>query len=218
MIKPKSPQLPIDLALTQFTHPPIPAPPAEDQCHFFIFPVQIVGRLKIVHLIKFKIQFNKFNNFGRIKNKMATLDEKFQAAVDIVQKLPKEGKKIQKINFFLNIFIKNCLNSTETFKKISHFQGPLQSSNDQKLKFYSLYKQATIGNVNTERPGFFSLVERKKWSFHKFLNFFKIPAGTPGRRWRAWVPTRPRTSTLRHCWRCSTMLGNKLDHEKKNIF
>ena len=27
---------------------------------------------------------------------MATLDEKFQAAVDIVQKLPKEGKKIRK--------------------------------------------------------------------------------------------------------------------------
>ncbi|CAK5127872.1 unnamed protein product [Meloidogyne enterolobii] len=60
-----------------------------------------------------------------------SLEEKFQAAVDIVQKLPKEG--------------------------------PLQTSNDQKLKFYSLFKQATIGNVNTERPGIFSLVERKKW-------------------------------------------------------
>ncbi|CAK5070568.1 unnamed protein product [Meloidogyne enterolobii] len=64
-----------------------------------------------------------------------SLEEKFQAAVDIVQKLPKEG--------------------------------PLQTSNDQKLKFYSLFKQATIGNVNTERPGIFSLVERKKWDAWK---------------------------------------------------
>ena len=66
---------------------------------------------------------------------MSTLDEKFQAAVDIVQKLPKEG--------------------------------PLQTSNDQKLKFYSLFKQAIVGNVNTARPGIFSIVERKKWDAWK---------------------------------------------------
>lgn len=41
--------------------------------------------------------------------------------------------------------------------------GPLTTSNDQKLKFYSLYKQATVGNVNTERPGMFSFVEKAKW-------------------------------------------------------
>ncbi|KAI6191313.1 hypothetical protein M3Y97_00215000 [Aphelenchoides bicaudatus] len=64
-----------------------------------------------------------------------SLDERFQAAVDIVQKLPKEG--------------------------------PVSTSNDQKLKFYSLYKQATIGNVNTERPGMFSFVEKAKWDAWK---------------------------------------------------
>uniref|UniRef100_A0A914GZ71 ACB domain-containing protein n=1 Tax=Globodera rostochiensis TaxID=31243 RepID=A0A914GZ71_GLORO len=62
-------------------------------------------------------------------------DERFNAAVDIVQKLPKEG--------------------------------PLQTSNDQKLKFYSLYKQATIGNVNTGRPGILSPIERAKWDAWK---------------------------------------------------
>ncbi|KAL3070558.1 hypothetical protein niasHS_007755 [Heterodera schachtii] len=66
---------------------------------------------------------------------MPSLDERFNAAVEIVQKLPKEG--------------------------------PLQTSNDQKLKFYSLFKQATIGNVNTSRPGMFSLVEKAKWDAWK---------------------------------------------------
>ncbi|GMT05351.1 hypothetical protein PENTCL1PPCAC_27525, partial [Pristionchus entomophagus] len=59
------------------------------------------------------------------------MEAKFQAAVDIIQKLPKSG--------------------------------PLQTSNDDKLKFYSLFKQATVGDVNTDRPGFFSPVERAKW-------------------------------------------------------
>ncbi|KAH7693716.1 CRE-ACBP-3 protein [Aphelenchoides avenae] len=64
-----------------------------------------------------------------------SLDERFQAAVDIVQKLPKEG--------------------------------PVSISNDQKLKFYSLFKQATVGDVNTDRPGFLSFVERAKWDAWK---------------------------------------------------
>jgi len=67
-----------------------------------------------------------------------SLDERFQAAVDIVQKLPKSGA--------------------------------LTTSNDQKLNFYSLFKQSTIGNVNTERPGLFSPVERKKWDSWKAVD------------------------------------------------
>uniref|UniRef100_A0A7E4VI58 ACB domain-containing protein n=2 Tax=Panagrellus redivivus TaxID=6233 RepID=A0A7E4VI58_PANRE len=70
-----------------------------------------------------------------VKSKMVSLDEKFTAAVDVVQKLPKEG--------------------------------PVSSSNEQKLKFYSLYKQATIGDINTERPGMFSFVEKAKWDAWK---------------------------------------------------
>uniref|UniRef100_A0A914Y8K5 ACB domain-containing protein n=1 Tax=Panagrolaimus superbus TaxID=310955 RepID=A0A914Y8K5_9BILA len=66
---------------------------------------------------------------------MPSLDERFNAAVDVVQKLPKDG--------------------------------PVSTSNDQKLKFYSLYKQSTIGDVNTERPGMFSFVEKAKWDAWK---------------------------------------------------
>ncbi|CAI5456181.1 unnamed protein product [Caenorhabditis angaria] len=65
------------------------------------------------------------------------LQQKFDAAVEIIQKLPKTG--------------------------------PVSTSNDQKLTFYSLFKQATIGNVNTDRPGIFSIVERKKWDSWKEL-------------------------------------------------
>ncbi|VDM80798.1 unnamed protein product [Strongylus vulgaris] len=64
-----------------------------------------------------------------------SLDERFDAAVTIIQKLPKEG--------------------------------PVSTSNEQKLEFYSLYKQATVGDVNTERPGIFSIVEKKKWDAWK---------------------------------------------------
>lgn len=35
----------------------------------------------------------------------------------------------------------------------------------QKLQFYGLYKQATIGDVNTSRPSFFDFVGQKKWYF-----------------------------------------------------
>lgn len=66
---------------------------------------------------------------------MPSLDERFQAAVNVVQKLPKEG--------------------------------PVSTSNEQKLKFYSLYKQATVGDVNTQRPGMFSFVEKAKWDAWK---------------------------------------------------
>jgi len=66
---------------------------------------------------------------------MSSLDERFQAAVGIVQNLPKDG--------------------------------PLTTTNEQKLKFYALYKQATIGDVNTERPGFFHLIEKAKWDAWK---------------------------------------------------
>jgi diazepam-binding inhibitor (GABA receptor modulator, acyl-CoA-binding protein) len=31
--------------------------------------------------------------------------------------------------------------------------GPVQPTQDDQLKFYGLFKQATIGDVNTSRPG-----------------------------------------------------------------
>ena len=36
-------------------------------------------------------------------------------------------------------------------------------TNDVLLTLYGLYKQATLGDVTTERPGFFSFREQKKW-------------------------------------------------------
>eukprot|EP00604_Paraphysomonas_vestita_P002096 CAMPEP_0174820496 /NCGR_PEP_ID=MMETSP1107-20130205/4389_1 /TAXON_ID=36770 /ORGANISM="Paraphysomonas vestita, Strain GFlagA" /LENGTH=68 /DNA_ID=CAMNT_0016035991 /DNA_START=162 /DNA_END=368 /DNA_ORIENTATION=- len=40
-------------------------------------------------------------------------------------------------------------------------------TDDQKLRSYGLFKQATIGDVNTDRPGFFSPVDRAKWDAWK---------------------------------------------------
>lgn len=38
-----------------------------------------------------------------------------------------------------------------------------EPTDDEKLQLYGLYKQATVGNVNTDRPGFFNYVARAKW-------------------------------------------------------
>ncbi|XP_054876967.1 acyl-CoA-binding domain-containing protein 5A isoform X2 [Poeciliopsis prolifica] len=41
--------------------------------------------------------------------------------------------------------------------------GPFQPSNDMMLKFYSYYKQATIGPCNIPRPSFWDAVGKAKW-------------------------------------------------------
>lgn len=38
-----------------------------------------------------------------------------------------------------------------------------EPSNIEKADCYGLYKQATIGNVNIEKPSFFNFFELKKW-------------------------------------------------------
>jgi len=39
-----------------------------------------------------------------------------------------------------------------------------EPSNDEKLQLYGLYKQATVGDVNTARPGgLLNLKEKAKW-------------------------------------------------------
>ncbi|KHJ83724.1 acyl CoA binding protein [Oesophagostomum dentatum] len=67
----------------------------------------------------------------------ASIDDKFRAAVDIVQNLPKDG--------------------------------PVVTTTDEKLAFYSLYKQATVGPCNTSQPGFWNVVEKFKWEAWKKL-------------------------------------------------
>lgn len=36
-------------------------------------------------------------------------------------------------------------------------------NDEEMLKLYGLFKQATVGNVNTERPSFWNLVAKAKW-------------------------------------------------------
>ncbi|KAM3727500.1 Acyl-CoA-binding protein [Dirofilaria immitis] len=67
-----------------------------------------------------------------------SIDEKFQAAVNIIQKMPKTG--------------------------------PLVPTNDEKLMFYSFYKQATEGKNQKAPPGFLNFVEKAKWEAWKKLD------------------------------------------------
>ncbi|KAG8796779.1 hypothetical protein FRC12_000029 [Ceratobasidium sp. 428] len=41
--------------------------------------------------------------------------------------------------------------------------GPIQTGYEEKLAMYSLYKQATLGNVKTARPGMWDMLGRAKW-------------------------------------------------------
>lgn len=41
--------------------------------------------------------------------------------------------------------------------------GPIQTSYEEKLALYSLYKQATEGNVRSKRPGMLDMLGRAKW-------------------------------------------------------
>ncbi len=47
--------------------------------------------------------------------------------------------------------------------KVLFLSGPFQPSNDMMLKFYSYYKQATVGVCNIPRPGFWDAVGKAKW-------------------------------------------------------
>ena len=38
-----------------------------------------------------------------------------------------------------------------------------QPSNDEKLKLYKYFKQATVGDVNTSRPGMLDFAGKAKW-------------------------------------------------------
>ncbi|KAI0029268.1 acyl-CoA-binding protein [Vararia minispora EC-137] len=47
--------------------------------------------------------------------------------------------------------------------------GPIKPSQDDQLFFYSHYKQATVGDVNTARPGLLDFVGKAKWDAWKAL-------------------------------------------------
>lgn len=45
--------------------------------------------------------------------------------------------------------------------------GPIKPTQDQQLQFYKYYKQATVGDVNTARPGMLDFVGKAKWDAWK---------------------------------------------------
>lgn len=46
---------------------------------------------------------------------------------------------------------------------VKNGQPSRKLSNDEKLKTYALFKQATEGNVHSSRPGMFNVTARAKW-------------------------------------------------------
>ncbi|KAF7809421.1 Acyl-CoA-binding protein [Senna tora] len=44
---------------------------------------------------------------------------------------------------------------------------PESTSNENRLILYGLYKQATVGPVNTSRPGMLNMKDRAKWDAWK---------------------------------------------------
>ncbi|KAJ8659379.1 hypothetical protein O0I10_004741 [Lichtheimia ornata] len=52
---------------------------------------------------------------------------------------------------------------------VQHYSSSLEPSKDQRLELYALFKQASTGNVNTQRPGIFDVVGRAKWDAWKQL-------------------------------------------------
>ncbi|KAI0269182.1 acyl CoA binding protein-domain-containing protein [Gloeopeniophorella convolvens] len=53
--------------------------------------------------------------------------------------------------------------------------GPIQTGYEEKLTMYSLYKQATVGNVKSPRPGMWDMLGRAKWDAwakHKDLDSY----------------------------------------------
>ncbi|OJT02250.1 Acyl-CoA-binding protein [Trametes pubescens] len=46
-------------------------------------------------------------------------------------------------------------------------EGPIQPTQDEQLYFYKYYKQATVGDVNTSRPGMLDFVGKAKWDAWK---------------------------------------------------
>ncbi|KAH9831536.1 acyl-CoA-binding protein [Rhodofomes roseus] len=45
--------------------------------------------------------------------------------------------------------------------------GPVKPTQDDQLFFYKYYKQATVGDVNTTRPGMLDFVGKAKWDAWK---------------------------------------------------
>lgn len=56
-----------------------------------------------------------------------------------------------------------------TFEQAAAYlqQTSLQLSNEQKLRFYGLFKQTTVGENRAPKPGLLRIRDRAKWSVSK---------------------------------------------------
>jgi hypothetical protein len=72
----------------------------------------------------------------------------------------------------------------EAVNYIQNAEGDFKPSNELKLEFYALYKQATEGDVSGKRPGMMD-----------FVGPPAPPSTTPGKRSRAPPPRKPCRST-----------------------
>ncbi|XP_006612413.1 acyl-CoA-binding domain-containing protein 6-like [Apis dorsata] len=64
------------------------------------------------------------------------------------------------------------MNLEKTFNKATHYLQLLASelNSAELLKFYALYKQATIGPCNISKPNWYQMQARQKWEAWKGLN------------------------------------------------
>ena len=79
------------------------------------------------------------------------IEESFEEAVKLVQSLPKGGGG----------------------------EGSFQLSNEQKLAFYSLYKQATSGPCSSPAPSFYQIEARAKWFLPSPPPISSLPSSPP---------------------------------------
>ncbi|KAF0685846.1 Aste57867_22321 [Aphanomyces stellatus] len=64
---------------------------------------------------------------------------------------------------FLNLLIATMSTFEEAVAAIGSWKPANQPSNDEKLAIYALYKQATVGDCNTSRPGMMDFTGKAKW-------------------------------------------------------
>jgi diazepam-binding inhibitor (GABA receptor modulating acyl-CoA-binding protein) len=67
----------------------------------------------------------------------------------------------------MNDIENNFIYASETIKKTPENK---KISDERKLEYYSLYKQATIGPCNTDKPWAINVVESAKWNAWNNLN------------------------------------------------
>ncbi|KAI9104721.1 acyl CoA binding protein-domain-containing protein [Phlyctochytrium arcticum] len=66
---------------------------------------------------------------------------------------------------------KRFAKAVEVLQSLGPDEHTLVPTNEEKLQFYGLYKQATTGKCNTPRPGIFDVVGRSKWdAWNKYKN------------------------------------------------